>query len=161
MKRRPKAKTAYELLERVCEAIKARPLSYYQGYWKARRGQRGNGVGCAPLPFLLDQPENTCGTAFCRAGWMVVLHDGLRANPRDRSSDPVMSWERRARQLLDMPPHLEFGMLVRDDVSDLFDAGDYSGVPGTPQYVKYGIDGLRAFMKTHEKHLKARSLRGV
>ena len=150
--RRGKAKTAYELLERVCEAIKAHPLNYYQGYWKSRRGRSKGQVRhtqvMEALPPSLDVPENTCGTAFCRAGFIVAEHDGYEARPID--------FNQRARRLLGIDEYESF-----DDVSRLFDASAVTGTPGTSRYVRQGIAGLRAFMKEHEAHLKARSLKGV
>jgi hypothetical protein len=151
VKRRAKAKTAYELLGRVCEAIKAHRFAYYQGAWSMK----------AEWAFPPEQAaRNECGTAFCRAGWMVALHDG--AKNIDVAADKVLlpgsidyvSIPTRASELLDMSADDQ-------DVLALFDGEACSGVPGSSGYVAQGIRGLRAFMKKHAKHLKARSLKGV
>jgi hypothetical protein len=146
--RRRKPRTAWELCEQACKAIAENPLNYCQAMWKSRRGcdvdefgRDSEGAG-SELPPELDLPENTCGTAFCRAGWLVVLHDGKDANP--------VKWERRALELLGM-----------NHVGKLFDGGEVEGAPGSPDYVKAGVSGLRAFMAEHEAHLKAHRLKDV
>jgi hypothetical protein len=142
--RRAKPKTAYELLERVCEAITANPLNYYQGFWKARRGARGSATVCA-LPEELDKPANECGTAFCRAGWIVALHDGINARPRD--------FDTRARAIMGFPRSGSF-----DECFGLFDGGAVYGTPGTRHYARQGASGVREFMKRHAEHLKAQKV---
>jgi hypothetical protein len=144
MARQKKAANAYELLGRVCEAIEARPLSYYQGWWSQSRGA----TGVCALEDELNTPENECGTAYCRAGWIVALHDGHHV---------AKDWRRvqdRACALLDMD---EF------DTDELFNGGavPLSLTPGSTRYVRAGIAGVRAFMRKHKAHLQARSLRGV
>lgn len=152
--RQPKAKDAYELLERVCVAIKEHPLSYWQGYWKATRGYRGGGCGdVCELPESLNTSNNTCGTAFCRAGWMVALHDGMRAKPA--------SFEGRAKELIGVYKDDGVDCVLLGSTDRLFEGGAVDGTPGTRPYVNAGIKGIRAFMKKHAAHLKARKLRGV
>lgn len=149
--RQPKAKTAYELLERVCVAIEAHPAAYYQGWWKCTRGGRG---GNPPLPHdIVD--KNECGTAFCRAGWIVVSNDG---NKRAHTND-WYPWSIRAAELIGA----EAGDIA-SDLSRLFASYAIDGAgatPGTLKYARAGIRGIREFMKTHRDHLKARKLRGV
>lgn len=145
--KQPKAKTAYELLGRVCEAIKAHPLSYYQRMWAAK----------PDWCFAPDvAAKNECGTVFCRAGWLVALNDGNKNI--DVENDVVELKGRfehiqtRAKALLDMSD---------DDVRPLFSESSVTGSPGTTDYVRQGVRGIRDFMRKHEAHLKARSLRGV
>lgn len=141
-----KATNAYELLEQVCEAIAAHPLNYYQDRYVANRGE-----GADDLPKELDTPANECGTAFCRAGWIVQLHD--------RRKLAYDEYEYRAMELL--------GALGEDaedpyfDVVDLFAGGAVEGAPGSPEYVAEGIAGIRKFMAKHEAHLKAQSVNPV
>jgi hypothetical protein len=137
MARQKKPKTAYELLERVCEAIKAHPLNYYQGMWVSQRGSSMD-----PLPASLDVPDNKCGTAFCRAGWVCQLLDG--AMPRGGVGG-------RSNEILGLS----------DDETDPLYYEEMRGAPGSKAYVQQGVRGVRAFMRQHAKHLKARSLRGV
>ena len=130
-KAQPKAKTAYELLERVCAVIAAKPTRYNQSDW------------CT---------ERKCGTAFCRAGWMVVLHDGPDAA---RNAPDIAS---RAEALLGLTPDESWPLF---STQQLFAKGTNGLRVGTPEYVQAGIDGTRAFMAKHEAHLKARKLDGV
>lgn len=123
--RRAKPKTAYELLQRACEAIKATPQAYFQNWWRQ---------------------EQACGTAFCRAGWIVALHDGKAAV---RSSDET------GHRALDILGHPQGAW------DALFVCGLVDGTPGTTSYASQGIRGLRDFMKTHRAHLKARLLKDV
>lgn len=149
----PKPKTAYELCERVCEHILEEPRRYFQNDW-CRRGtgiqrmwsrlrsvlsidQDGNEDVMKPVP------PPVCNTVACRAGWIVLLHDGMKAKPRDFSD--------RANEILGVEWM---------DTQELFDGQDY-GQPGTKAYARKGVAGLRAFMKEHKAQLKARSLKGV
>jgi hypothetical protein len=143
-KKKAAAQTAYELLGRVCKAIKAHPLNYCQADWMQKRDPDIDDA--APLARSLDVPENVCGTAYCVAGWVVRLHEG-------RDPDTTAGISKKASSLLGMD----------DDVAydELFAVGYVSGVPGTPEYVAAGVKHVRDFMKTHAAHLKARSLKGV
>jgi len=151
--RRAKALNAYELLARVCEAIKAHPLAYYQGSWVVPTERLVQAVG----EYTDAQMRTSCGTAYCRAGWVVALHDG-----RQRAVDlsltdakyPALPVADRSDDILG---------LDRSATHDLYDgeACDYAGRPGSRTYVRAGIRGLREFMTQHEAHLKAHSLRGV
>lgn len=118
-----KAKNAYELLERVCRAIAEAPQHYNQTEW--------------------------CGTAYCRAGWIVAVHDGPID---DRHADDVGN---RAMELLD---------LSSDECWPLFSTYELfrtDAEPGTSEYAEEGVRGVRVFMSQYSSHLKARSLKGV
>jgi hypothetical protein len=144
MARQKKAENAYELLERVCEAIKASPINYGQDAWCFTPTPDCDCDQCKAL--RAQQEHGGCGTAFCRAGWIVALHDGHAAA---KETDDI---EGRAVTLLG---------LGRSDTDHLFDGSAVTGKVGTVAYVRKGIAGVRAFMKQHAAHLKARSLRGV
>jgi hypothetical protein len=134
---KPRPANAYELCERACEEIAAHPLNYYQDLFVASRELGG-------LPTELDVPENECGTAFCRAGWLAYIVDG-------KVNSPTHAEDRATELLLGPDP----GTGLSYDVADLFDPFfDESGHPGTPEYVAQGVRGLRVFMATWEKHLK-------
>ena len=147
MARQRKAKTAYELCERVCEAIKAKPLAYYQADWVKRGEVR---------PDELRVPENTCDTAFCRGGWLVAVHDGKN---HEHASGPG-AIHTRAYELLGVRND-GVGEPLRLSVVSLFLASAVGGRPGSKAYVREGIAGMRRFMREHKAHLQARSLRGV
>lgn len=120
--------TAYQLLERVCEAIERSPQQFDQNEWVSRKD---------------------CGTSFCRAGWLVALHDGVAAIGDD---DFVMG---RAEAILDMEG---------DDAWELFSTYallDTDARPGSVEYAAAGVDGTQRFMRKHEAHLKARRLTDV
>ncbi len=143
MARRRKATTAYELCERTCEAIAAHPLAYFQKDWirtGARRPEELRG-------------DTECETTFCRAGWLVAVHDGKsRATDAGEISTRADVLLGRRRDLGDF----DFA------VTELFNGGGLSHLtPGTKAYVRKGIAGLRAFMRKHKAHLQAQSLRGV
>src|SRR3990167_2452357 len=88
--RRGKAKTAYELLERVCEHIAAEPKRYYQGWWVLRSAKR-----IAAADVKLKAPP--CNTIACRAGWVVLLHDGRNTRQINAEGYGTM---RRALEIL-------------------------------------------------------------
>jgi len=67
------ARTAYELLGRVCKAIVANPEQYNQNEW--------------------GDSWDYCGSGFCVAGWIGFLYDGRPSPSHIR---------RRAMELLDM-----------------------------------------------------------
>lgn len=143
-----KPKTAYGLLGAVCRAIESRPLNYAQNSWCATRGGLMSRHGdIAELDPALDVEANVCGTSFCRAGWIVAVHDGKRARPR--------SFYRRAAAILGMP--LTRGCFHSDnsDLAALFEWDAVTGTPGTRSYVRRGVAGVRRFMKKYERHLRA------
>jgi hypothetical protein len=139
--RAPRAKNAYELLGRVAREIPQHPEAYFKHDWQRP-------VHLCPMSPRV-QAKNECGTAFCRAGWIVGLHDGfekMKANP----TYPIAS---RADAILG---------LFDDETHELFyDESVDVARPGTRAYARIGAAGVRAFMEKHAKHLKARSLKGV
>lgn len=134
MKRQPKAKTAYELLERVCAHILEEPKRYHQDYW----GLRGE------VP--LDVPRPKCGTVCCRAGWIVALNDGPKALLHTCSGS-------RADRIL--------GMTDEDTRELFYDDSVERFRQGTKRYANAGAAGIRRFMKKHKRYLQARALKGV
>lgn len=138
--KRPKPKTAYELLQRVCAHILEEPQRYLQRRYVA--------TGTDLDAYDLKPP---CGTAACRAGWIVWLHDGEWPDYSCISS--------RANQILKMSGA---------DTMDLFRASalmyENHGQrykEGTRAAAEAGVRGLRDFMEQHAKHLKARLLKSV
>lgn len=141
-KPRTKAKTAWELLERVIQHIKEEPQRYYQDWWCYRDTRKLASLNLSP----------PCGTAACRAGWIVALHDGPTAAPLRHAGRWPSPVESRANEILGLDSW---------DTSALFAGGMIDGTPGTRAYVREGVRGLREFMKEYKAHLKARQLRGV
>jgi hypothetical protein len=130
----------------VCEAIASHPEAYYQNDFVADVDKCGFPVDVAA--------KNTCGTAFCRAGWVVLLHDGVeRARGYDVSD--------RAVQLIGLKNGRRSSLWAHRDIVRLFQGDAVKGQAGTRAYVREGVRGLRMFMRKHAKHLKARLLKGV
>lgn len=147
---------AYDLLEAVARHIEEEPRRYYQSSW-VLRGDRIR---------ALELAAPACGTVGCRAGWVVALNDGLNApaivsqlGALPAFDEPVRD---RAEEILGLG-HLDTDDLFSGCAIYVEDAGgcDITPPAGSPAYAKLGADGIRAFMKAHEAHLKARSLEGV
>lgn len=158
-------KTAYELLERVCEHIVEEPKRYHQGVWALLGGRIADALGKEAAP--------ACGTVCCRAGWIVALHDGLNAKPLQAESNGVRTnvVEERAQSILDLSEDATLDLFdgsaleIEQGLDKFDDDGEYDGpeLPrrGTLEYAQLGADGLRKFMTQHESHLKARLLADV
>lgn len=132
---------AYELCERVCEHIAAEPLTYNQATFLSCDVDEQRAV--------MGRPTD-CGTMACRAGWMVVLTDGI-----NRAVAHEFHIEERACELLGV---ISSTSDIGWDVADLFNGGAIDEdilKPGTEAYALEGVRGLRAFMATHEAHLRA------
>lgn len=144
--RRPRPKTAYELLERVIEHIREEPKRYYQNRWLMRRQDIiAEGMEAPP-----------CGTIACRAGWIVLLHDGVRSGI-DGEYVPA-----RANEILGATTYGYDADTNQQTPSTcrLFGWED-NGWAGTRAHACQGIKGLRDFMKQHKAHLQARLLKDV
>lgn len=129
-------KTAYELLERVCGAIKNQPQRYWQEDWCSPASER---------KYHGDSVKHLCDTAFCRAGFVVAEFDGYKAKPKD--------WAERAEEILNIKNAKQD---TQSDWADLTDSitMDTSGLPGTKEYAREGIAGIRAFMRDNKDFLK-------
>lgn len=148
-RRTHKPRTAYELLERVCEHILEEPRRYYQEFWAVRDKQKiADVMGSVP----------SCGTMACRAGWIVALNDGLNSRVMRADHDTFSPIEDRANQILG---------LGSGDTGRVFSAcavrgASYGGPKhGTARYAREGVKGLRKFMREYEAHLKSRLLKDV
>ena len=124
-----RAQNLYELCEQVCDAIAASPTNYYQGDWS-----------CDAKSIY---GEEACGTAFCRAGWMVALSEG-------KSS--VVNITAKAYHML------QKAGIPGDSVGALFSGAAVLAKEGTPAYTEQGIAGMREFMARWEKELKGAPL---
>lgn len=135
-----KPETLYDLMKSVAEAIELSPGNYYQSDWEkpARR-------------ILWSEGIEACGTAYCRAGWMVNLLE--KPTPTGEHDNVAQ----KASNLLEAA-----GVHPRE-IQNLFSGGAcfYSGRPGSDTYVKDGINGVKRFMAQHEDKLKAFKLDGV
>ena len=152
MKQR-KPRTAYQLLARVRDHIAEEPRRYFQGDYIVDDKDRLREIGLRP----------PCGTAACRAGWIILLHDGPEAKRE--------SMYRRTQEILGMSID-QLAPLVAGSACD-YESGlapvkcpeylDQVEVlpPTDPEYIRRGVRGLETFMKQHEKHLKSRLLAHV
>ena len=140
-----KPENLYQLCEMVCEQIATTPKNYVQ--------QRYATVASS-------WNEESCGTAFCRAGWMVNILDhsaGITRTTDEWVYNTLISL--RSEQLF-----MDAGFDSADmkDVTLLFNGGACSMHNiGSPEYVREGIDGLRRFMAKHEDKLKAARIVGT
>lgn len=158
-----KATNAYEWFQAACAFIAAHRFEYYQDAFKATRGG-GKTSDC--LPHELDVEANVCGTAYCRAGVLVCLHDG----EKPRRTGYGFRWDARVEEILGLHEPETDGPVndldmerwdVESDLRDLFESGMVDGTPGTAAYAREGVSGMRQFMRTHRKFLKARKLATV
>ena len=135
-----KPETLYDLCDQVCEHIAERPLNYYQGWWAKK---------AKDVPGIDEHPE-ACGTAYCRAGWMMAI---LENKPQEYTEP----WQRSP---ISVKAHALFNDagVPEDDVRELFSGTAVKGMPGTANYVEDGIHGMREFMAKHEDKLRARKL---
>ena len=143
MTQRPR--TAWDLLSDVIKYMKKHPEEYLQEYYVARRET-----------IRRRYPQSRCETAYCRAGLIVLLHDG---------EVPDLDVARRAVNILG---------LRKEDCVRLFSGSACQYVAGlvpplgiierhipdtnSREYLRRGIRGLRTFMQCHKAHLKHRLL---
>lgn len=73
----PRPANAYELLERVCEAILEEPKRYRQDDWLSMVAPWMDELGPEEKG-LYREGKPACGTAGCRAGWIVLIEANTR-----------------------------------------------------------------------------------
>ena len=129
------ARTAYELLGRVCKAIAAEPERYDQ----------------TTFGYCEDNNNKSCQTAFCIGGWIVHLHDKEIATI-------ARSVETRANEILGLGASRGW-KLFTTYLPEL--ESNSPPVQGTPAYARAGVRHTRRFMAKYKDHLKARTLKGV
>lgn len=130
----------YELLEQTAEAIEECGLNYYQTVW------------AAPVEHVTAGREGACGTAFCRAGWMINIAHGDKAlsmSPYDWGRTHIAD---AAYAMLETA-----GCPIRE-CAELFSGGAVTQKYGTQAYNKAGAKGVRQFMERHRDKLKATPL---
>lgn len=145
---RSTAKTAYGLLGEVKREILAEPKLYDQTSLAAE----------APL-------GASCGTAFCRAGWVVALKGKLTAwegiifpntlpsqmiggrtsSPRGGSPGEENIWNYAQRVL----------GLTFAQADELFGGSEVPGVPGSQSHARKGAAGIERFRRKYAKQLRA------
>lgn len=144
-----KPETVWDVCEQAAQSIELLPTHYYQGAFAT---PTDNLASCENLSALsAAQKRETCGTSFCRAGWMVATLDADKQRTPDEWDmlDAMISY--RARKLL-----LKAGA-AHCDINQLFDGDAVGGCGkiGTKAYAAAGAKGLRDFMKKYEAGLKA------
>ena len=144
----------WDLCEQVCDAIEASPTNYYQGAWARPVGHIIHRI----LAQEYSTPEaktEACGTAFCRAGWMVAIVDqmnGPEMVKRNLASHHVFVMERATSILRKAKiPDSEIRRLFSSD-----DAGSIceSFLWGSKEYAAAGVRGMRRLMESYETQLK-------
>lgn len=133
----------YDLCEMTAQAIEQHPANYCQQDWEASLTRVRDLWSYDPE--VLN--HEACGTAYCRAGWMVNL---LEKPSRSHTNIPE-----KARALL-----LEAG-IPSIAITNLFSANASGSKVGSKDYVNKGVSGLREFMNAYETQLKSYSLEGV
>ena len=163
-----KAKTApfaqpenlYELMEMTAEAIELLPKNYYQDSFS----MHAKDVPSDTETCNNDEGDLTargkrlskkaCGTAFCRAGWMMAILDPKLGKMNPDSIDDHEEIYKPAMNLL-TDAGCDAGV-----VGHLFGGG--SGINGerwgTKAYAKAGAKGVRDFMEQYKTELKAARL---
>ena len=156
-------KTLYELCEQTAEAIELAPETYNQDYFIHNTSKDEEAY----------LREGSCGTSFCRAGWMYVLLQSEPLTPANitrLTCDTSLIYQPVERLFKKAGiPYEEldalFGAAANDD-EDLEDRWDqykyhtdiHNYQPGTKAYAKEGAKGLREFMHKYEDELRAASL---
>ena len=131
-----KPETLYELCEQVCEAIATRPSNYCQEQWS---------VPACQVDSKDPNQREVCGTAYCRAGWMVALTSDSKELPIDISGAAI-------------------GLLCKANIplyaiDRLFRGGACLPLEhGEEGYATEGVRGMREFMSLHETALKGAPL---
>lgn len=139
-----KAHNAYQLLNDVVALVREEPRRLYMPAWIVR--------GKYTLRQALGrrQPPR-CGTVGCVAGWVVILHDGVKKAPVEDTRI-----EDRAEEILGLQPYLvgaDWNQLVTGEVRD--DTGTRI-LPGSRRYVDAVVDRIRRFQGKYEAVLRAR-----
>lgn len=123
--------TLYDLCEAVAHAIETKPGNYYQQSWR---------VPCEALKYHnAPQYKEACGTAYCRAGWMVAL------------TSPDSHFSRIEMTATHM---LTRAGIPREFIRELF-RGGAAGDTVNKDYVQRGAQGMRDFMQRWETELKS------
>jgi hypothetical protein len=146
-------KTLYELCEQTIEAIEARPMNYYQDAWSAD-AKLTVAQHLAP-----KEQHEVCGTAYCRAGWMAAIlgetqpKTGALATRLFQEAGISFDDIRELFAATDEWEFYAYNDAFREGAEDDED-DDAIARPGSPEYIKAGVGGLRDFMAEHEATLK-------
>ena len=137
----------YDLCNLSAEAITSRPLNYYQSSWAIEAKSLNR-----------TTKKEACGTAFCRAGWMVALSEPAgRLLLADYIANKARTMFTDAGIPLEDINALFDGGAIETELDCEFDGDEFLGMPdvGTQEYAEAGAAGLRAFMAKHADKLKA------
>lgn len=154
----PKPTNAYEACQMAASMIATNPWSYIQEVFCTHRVYVGGDFG-DKLRANLTRPENECGTAFCRAGWLVTL--ALKNTeiygevfPGKQSS---WDWVNLLRYAMDLDwDEWTFNKTQFAKDLDILISGDAIAYTyGTDEYALEGARGLRAFADTYRARLEA------
>lgn len=142
---------AYELLGQICRIIKEDPTRYNQEMWAEIRPDLRDDLNEELKRYLqmgwnreYARRKPACGTVGCVAGWTALMTLPVKMVPQVDTSA-------HAAKVLG---------LTNNQAAELFD-GDAAGeaYEQTPrEHAEAGIKHIRAFMKKHEKKLKAKKV---
>lgn len=139
--------TVHELMERSAQSIENTPLNYTQHRY-------------ATNARMCFEKEEACGTAFCRAGWMMAHVDPPRSTSEWTTSDMYTGIERRSIKLL-RDCGIPLGDIIKLFQSTALEEetkGSILWCDGSETVAKAGAAGMRKFMQTHEAKLKAHTV---
>lgn len=132
----------YELCEQVCEAISDSPANYYQDHWAFPVKDLARRLG-------MEAIDGACGTAFCRAGWMINILDGHK---HPGTHEAWAEW--RSHIHTKATRMLANAGVSEDDIGGLFAMNHRDSKWGTEEYTDMGVEGMRTFMEKYETQLK-------
>jgi len=159
----PKPANAYEACHMAANMIATNPWAYYQAGFCVHRSEVRLAVAhswndLVKLDDNLNLPENVCGSAYCRIGWVVTLAMPA-ADPTDIVRQPTLGhdWVRRMRYLfgIDYDAWMQnVGVFVKY-LDEIMAAGAVGFPYGSEEYALEGARGLRAFTDAHRERLEA------
>lgn len=148
MKRTPAlrktTRTAWGLLNQICQLIEQEPLRYNQSDWI-------NLVEDAGYDSAAHFPD--CGTIGCVAGWVATLVDGRKAASLMASNFNIGS---RARKLLGLTRVQAIQLFEGAAMNQLADVFGFDSTPlkGSSEYAALGVAHIHRFMHKHEAQLR-------
>lgn len=147
-----KATNAYQLLADVIECIKQEPKRLDMNVW---REENGTNVDSSWVDWRQKANWPACGTIGCVGGWTETLMRSRRKHSNSDAFELLLG----SNEPDEWAPSLEQAVQRRRDLHDLFYPGFHNHkLAGTARYATAVIKRIQAFMKKHEKTLKARKL---
>lgn len=148
------AKTAYELLGDICEAIKQEPARVDMNYYITRHGTAKTRSVPSERGDWATVPIPACKTTGCIAGWAILLRQ-----PRAWADGCC----RKFLYLLSLSPKTGKGVPYNAVEALMYDTEikDKNGnhvTPGTRAYANGVIRNIRTFQQKYRKELQEKQL---